>query len=194
MDFPSQIVSRLRRGDKGAFDEVYDRYRPKIFGFVLRMTGQQELAEDLTQDVFLKLATHAGRLTEDSRVDSWLFTVARNAVYSHRRRRSLDLESLLEIASRVHNGRCDVRRTEARSEAQALQAALLRLPIKDREALLLVGAEQLTYAEASSIMDISEVSLRKRVSRARTRLTEMLNPEEQERQSTERRLSWTTTL
>src|SRR6478752_8858299 len=79
------LVARLRAGDTGAFDEVYDAYRPRVFAFLLRMTRSRTLAEDLLDETWLRLVRHAPRLLPDTRMGPWLFTVARNLYWSHRR-------------------------------------------------------------------------------------------------------------
>src|SRR5690349_2350700 len=79
------LVARLRAGDTGAFDEVYDAYRPRIFAFLLRMSRSRALAEDLLDDTWLRLVRHAHHLRPDTRVGPWLFTVARNLYWSYRR-------------------------------------------------------------------------------------------------------------
>ena len=79
------LVARLRAGDTGAFDEVYDAYRPRVFAFLLRMSRNRTLAEDLLDETWLRLVRHAPRLLDDTRCGPWLFTVARNLYWTHRR-------------------------------------------------------------------------------------------------------------
>jgi DNA-directed RNA polymerase specialized sigma24 family protein len=79
------LVAWLSAGDTGAFDEVYDVYRPRVFAFLLRMTRNRALAEDLLDETWLRLVRHATRLLPDTRLGPWLFTVARNLYWSHRR-------------------------------------------------------------------------------------------------------------
>ena len=62
------LVARLSAGDTGAFDEVYDAYRPRVFGFLLRMTRNRALAEDLLDETWLRLVRHATRLLPDTRL------------------------------------------------------------------------------------------------------------------------------
>src|SRR4029077_19285149 len=87
------LVARLRAGDTAAFDEVYDAYRPRVFGFMLRMSRNRTLAEDLLDETWLRLVSHAPRLVPDTRIGPWLFTVARNLYWTARR------DSLVEETS-----------------------------------------------------------------------------------------------
>jgi RNA polymerase sigma-70 factor (ECF subfamily) len=84
-DDEPMLVVRLRAADTGAFDEVYDAYRPRVFAFLLRMTRSRTLAEDLLDETWLRLVRHAPRLLPDTRMGPWLFTVARNLYWTYRR-------------------------------------------------------------------------------------------------------------
>ena len=90
-------MAALRRGDHGAFDAVYDRYRPRVFAFLARLGGDRVQAEDLMQETFVRLATRARELSEDTRLRRYLFTVARNLYIDERRRARLDIDRLREL-------------------------------------------------------------------------------------------------
>jgi RNA polymerase sigma-70 factor (ECF subfamily) len=79
------LVARLRASDADAFDEVYDAYRARVFAFLLRMSRSRTVAEDLLDETWLRLVRHAPKLVPDTRVAPWLFTVARNLYWNHRR-------------------------------------------------------------------------------------------------------------
>ena len=84
------LVARLRSGDTEAFDAIYDEYRPRIFGFLLRLSRRRTVAEDLLDETFLRLVRHAAALRADTNLGAWLFTVARNLYWSHRRASALE--------------------------------------------------------------------------------------------------------
>ena len=104
----------LRRLDPRAFDQVFLTYSPRLHGWLLRMGASASVAEELVQEAFLRLARHAPRLREDSRVGAWLFTVTRNLWVSHRRWCWLDGTRLLELAEGAF-----MARTPSPSEASA---------------------------------------------------------------------------
>src|SRR3954453_8742154 len=85
-DADAALVDRLRRGERAAFRELYARFAPASFGFLLRLAGRRDAAEDLHQDVWLSIARHAPRLAPDTDLPAWIFTVARNRFVSSRRR------------------------------------------------------------------------------------------------------------
>ncbi len=173
-----ELVTALRRGDHDAFDTIYDRYRPRVFAFLARLSGERALAEDLLQETFVRLARRARDLDPTTRLLPWLFTVARNLFVDHRRRVLLDFDRLRDLAlwssrpRRVEETPFDS--TSASETERRVEAALLRLPAKYREAVLLVGVEGLTPNEAAGILDVSPDALRQRLSRGRARLRDIL--------------------
>src|SRR5262245_5384316 len=89
-----ELVLRLRRGEEAAFDAAYDLYRRRLFGFLARLSGRRDVAEDLLQETFLRLAAKARLLAEDTNLRAWLFAVARNLFISHRRAVVVDLDRI----------------------------------------------------------------------------------------------------
>jgi RNA polymerase sigma-70 factor (ECF subfamily) len=170
------LIDALRRGDAAAFDALYARYRARVLGFLVRLAGRRDVAEDLFQETWVKLARHAPRLAEDTDLAAWLFRVARNAWVSHRRWSMLDVSRLValqdEAPARTTGGgeeRADAARAVAR-----LEAAIASLPPASREVLLLVGVEGFEQEQAATILGISYAALRQRLARARAQLAEKL--------------------
>jgi RNA polymerase sigma-70 factor (ECF subfamily) len=166
-----ELVRALRRGEESAFDAAYERYRARIFGFLLRLSGRRDAAEDLLQETFLRLAAKARQLAEDTNLRAWLFTVARNLFISHRRALVVDLDRLerFRIFRREEE---PITATPFESLASSeterrLEAALARLPEKYREVVLLVGVERMTPAEAAAVLKLKPDAVRQRLSRAR---------------------------
>lgn len=168
------LLDRLRNGDATAFDALYEYYRPRIFSFLVRITRVRNLSEDLTQETFLRLASHAPQLAPDTNLKAWLFRVARNLSLDHQRWALLDFDRLFELSlwPRYSNDAADSPLDLAlANETQVrLDDALARLSEQHREVLLLVSAEGLTPTEAASVLGVSPRLLRKRLSRARQRL------------------------
>ncbi|HEY8087761.1 MAG TPA: RNA polymerase sigma factor [Polyangiaceae bacterium] len=171
------LVDALRRGDSSAFDRVYVKYRPRIYGFLLRLSGRQHVAEDLFQETWLKLARHAPRLAEDTDLPAWLFTVARNAWVSHRRWSALDLSRLValdEDSPLLGKAQDAEARADASRGVARLERAIASLPAASREVLLLVGVEGFEQEQAAGMLGITYAALRQRLARARAQLAEKL--------------------
>jgi RNA polymerase sigma-70 factor (ECF subfamily) len=167
----SELVARLRRGDHAAFDAVYDAYRAKVFGFLARMAGRRDLAEDLCQETFLRLAARAAQLAPDTRLAAWLFTVARNLYWSHCRSVLLDAARLDALALAPPAGASSPFESAAASQMGVrLERAFAALAERDREVLLLVAVERLDHTDAAAMLELTPEALRQRLSRARARL------------------------
>lgn len=170
------FVARLNAGDTGAFDEVYDVYRPRLFAFLLRMSRNRALAEDLLEETWLRLVRHATRLRPDTRLGPWLFTVARNLYWSHRRDALLEESFVPELtlwpSPAPWPSPFDL--AAAGELERRVERALSTLSPQYREVLLLVGHEGLTPADAAVVCAISPEALRQRLSRARAALAEKL--------------------
>jgi RNA polymerase sigma-70 factor (ECF subfamily) len=168
-----RLVARLKRGDTAAFEAIYEAFRPRLFSFLVRLTRRRDVAEDLLEETWLRLVTRASELTDETRLGPWLFTVARNLFASWCRHRAVDESRILDFALSWPNALpCESPFEQAaRSETERrLEAALARLPARDREVLLLVAGEDLSPAEAAAALGLSPEAVRKRLQRARERL------------------------
>jgi len=164
-------LSALRAGEPAAFERVYAAYGRRIYGFLLRMVSRRDVAEELLQDCFLRLARHAPRLREDTDLGAWLFTVARNLARSWRRWSWLDGARLAALAGVKPPPPPDpAALAGAGQTALRLEAAIAELPPLHREALLLVAVDGLEPAQAAAVLDITPEALRQRLARARATL------------------------
>lgn len=178
------LVARLRQGDVRAFDEVYKRYRVRIYTFLVRLAQRRDVADDLFQETFVQLARHATRLLPDTNLGAFLYTVARNRYRNHRRMSLFRLGRLRELfPSRPAEAAFTLQPTApvdpfenvATSDTlQKLDQALSALPCALREALLLVAVEGIDIESAAQILSIKPEALRQRVSRARAQLFKTL--------------------
>lgn len=181
MDSPSQRwVEGLRAGEAGVFDEVYDAYRARIFGYLLRLTQDRALAEDLLQETWLRAARAARRLAPDSRLEAWLFRIAHNVFVSHRRWARVDLVRIMALRARPEpSGPQTPFETHASTELQRrLERALAQLDVAQREVIVLVAVEGLEPAAAAAVLDVKPATLRQRLKRARDALAEALTDDE----------------
>jgi RNA polymerase sigma-70 factor (ECF subfamily) len=172
------LVQGLRDGVPEAFDAVYEAWRPRVYGYLARLCGDPTLAADLSQEVWLRLATYAPRLQPDTRLTAWLFTVARNLHRSHRRWAWLTGQRLLALTYETLTHTADAPspfESLCADDAQRrLERALADVPEKYREALLLVCVEGLSPSEASAVAGITAENLRQRLARGRNLLTDAL--------------------
>lgn len=163
------LVERLRAGDSAAFDEIYRVFNTRLLSFLTRMARNRSVAEDLLEETWLRLVSSAEDLRANTRLAAWLFTVARNLYVSYCRSRFRENAYTTDL---VFLWPGELPRTPfdiaSLSEFEGrLEAAIARLPPTYREAILLVGVEQLRPADAAAVCGISADLLRQRLKRGR---------------------------
>ena len=170
------LISALMQGDEAAFRQVLRANGDALFAFLARLSGDRELAQELLQQTWLALAESARRLDPRTPLRPWLFTVARNAYWSHVRWSRLDLTRLAELALWRREW-VDVRSPEqqaGQSEAvRRVEQAVAKLSAKYREALLLIS-QGLDPAEAAAVVGVAPEAFRQRLSRGRAALDVLL--------------------
>jgi RNA polymerase sigma-70 factor, ECF subfamily len=146
MDTPAAdeaLMSRYRDGDAGAFEALYQRHRGGLFRFILRQCGEQAVAEELFQDVWMRVIRARSGYEVTARFTTWLYQVARNRVIDHYRRQSLrvveDADTDSDGAAEPAAPACDQpdRRAASAQGMDRLLALLMQLPPDQREAFLL---------------------------------------------------------
>lgn len=176
-DVELALVARLKARDGDAFDQVYEAYNARLFNFLARLTRRREVAEDLIEELWLRVVANAPRLRDDTRLAPWLFTVARNLFASYCRSRLLDYDAVAYLCLwPVQPAEPSPFEAAAATELQQrVEVALATLPGTYREALLLVAHEGLTPSEAAGVCGISPEAMRQRLSRARAMLAKRLD-------------------
>jgi len=169
-----QWVEGLRAGEHAALEAVYATLRPRLFTYLCRLGCRQEVAEDLVQEAFLRLAERAPMLRPDTRVDAWLFTVTRNLLVSWWRRRGRWMEVLTDTESDIPDALCPFEHAVASETERRLERALAALPPGLRDPLLLVAVEGFDIQDAATICGLRPEALRQRLHRGREALARSL--------------------
>jgi RNA polymerase sigma-70 factor (ECF subfamily) len=147
---------------------------PNLRAFAVSLAGNSERADDLVQETLMKAWAKFDTFQEGTNLRAWLFTILRNEFYSQVRKRGREVEDAegtyaARLASQpAQTGHMDL---------SDFRQALARLPADQREALILVGASGFSYEEAAAICECAVGTIKSRVSRARTRLAELLSLE-----------------
>jgi RNA polymerase sigma-70 factor (ECF subfamily) len=176
---PAAALARLRKGDAAAFEQVYDAYRARVYGFLLRLTRDASLAQDLAQETWLRLAANARTLTPDTELHAWLFKVARNLFVSQRRwaifrENGLRILHLLPPSAAIPS---PLEEAAAGELGLRVERALLGLPLHYREVVLLVAVEGLSSAEVAQLLGVSHAAVRQRLARGRAAVVRSLEEE-----------------
>jgi RNA polymerase sigma factor (sigma-70 family) len=171
------LLERLRRGDGAAFDSVYEQHKDEVWRFLMRLGRRRELAEDLFQETWLRLARHAHELAADTNVRAWLYAVARNLHRSHVRWAVLDERARTALARWWYLDQAPLRadaRVDAAGALGRLRSAFDALPAAHREVLVLAVGEDLSSVDVAKALSLSHDAARQRLSRARAALAAAL--------------------
>lgn len=175
------LLQDMQRGDERAFEALFTRYYPRVFGVALRVTGNREDAEEIAQDVFLRL--HRRPLDHDANVAGWLYRVVTNDALNLLRSRRRRLGWLHRFA-RSEPNQAEVpdpaELFAGQEDAQQVRRALARLPEKQR-AVLALRAEGLSYAEVADALEMRVSSVGTTLARAERALRTAYDQESRER-------------
>jgi RNA polymerase sigma-70 factor, ECF subfamily len=182
-----EVVLAARDGQERAYRELIRRYERPIFSLVYRMVRDRELAEDLSQETFVKALNAIESYRPEYKFSSWIFKIANNAAIDHLRRRELDTLSLegardattpdraeataLQVRDRGEN---PLEEMEARELGSAIEQAVGKLRPEYRSCILLRHVEDRSYEEIAEIMELPLGTVKTYIHRARAELKEAL--------------------
>jgi RNA polymerase sigma-70 factor (ECF subfamily) len=172
----------MHSGDRGAFAEIYRRYRRGLYGFCARLLADTQAAEDAVHETFIKLSNGSGAISQPAALKAWLYSVARNeALMTLRRHRDGERND----AESVWDDETPLSLAEKQDLRDLVQSALAHLKLEYREVILLREFEGLSYVEIASVTGDSVSSVKSRLFKARRALAEKLagvwNEEREER-------------
>ena len=179
MQWEQGVALRHRYGDPQAFEEVYVEFGSMVYNLSLRMCGSPERAQDLSQEVFVRIFRNLGKFKGRSRLKTWVYRVCLNHCRSRLGRKRLDTDSLdREDAHIPADGRRTPEERALAGDAQAVvQRALLQVDAVFREAVVLRDIDELAYAEIAQVLGVRIGTVRSRISRGREQLRNILEQE-----------------
>jgi RNA polymerase sigma-70 factor, ECF subfamily len=178
-----RVIEACQQGDRDAFQLLFETYKDKVFSIaVYSSDGDRALADDITQQIFLKLFTAIRQFRGDSEFTTWLYRLVVNACLDERRRRRKLLPWGEMVAMKKPGERKPQEKQYARLEiSEAVQAAIGELKPKFRLPILLKYIEGLSYDEIASVMGCSKGTVASRLNRGHSQLAKRLsylnNPE-----------------
>ena len=169
-----QWLSSAKKGDIGAYRQIYEAFARKVLNFIYRMVNSVEEAEDLTQETFVTVYQKLSTLKDDSKFEPWLFRIARNYVYQRYRSRPPASVSIDEIdgEGQAVTELADDRKNPdeaflARELGGVVQQVVNALPEKYREVFVLSAIQHRSYQEIAEIVGRSLPSVKTDIHRAR---------------------------
>ncbi|MDX1708008.1 MAG: sigma-70 family RNA polymerase sigma factor [Desulfobacterales bacterium] len=189
-DADVQLMLAVKKGDRSAFDDLMRKYYVRILNFSYRFTGSRQLAEDLTQDVFMKVFKSAARYRPRSKFQTWLYTIAKNTCLNEMRRHRGQVVSLDEplgaaegeLSKEVPDPDADPSAAYLQKETEKqVRAAIHELPENQKIAVILARYDGFTYAEIAATLDVTDKAVKSLLSRAKgnlkNRLAGMIDPD-----------------
>ena len=176
------LMARIGAGDHEAFRQLVVRHQNAVIGTVAKMLGNPSEAEDIAQQVFLRVWRHAKRYRPDAKFTTYLYTITRNLVFNETRRKSRKKE-VSSDEREVNSNQLIEASPDRQPDAELLQAELQRavddaiagLPETQRMAVVLRRYEQLSYEEIAAVLGLSVSAVKSLLFRARTSLREALS-------------------
>ena len=173
----AQLIQRVLEGDDTAFSTLVKKYQRSVHALAWRKIGDFHIAEDITQDTFLKAYQRLSTLKEPQRFASWLYVITANQCKAWLRKRNLRTQLLedtssaqLEKATYSSYVIAENERTTADAQREVVKKLLAKLQESDRTVITLYYLGGMTYEEISEFLGVSEAAIRNRLHRARQRL------------------------
>jgi RNA polymerase sigma-70 factor (ECF subfamily) len=184
-----RLMLRVGADDAAAFEELMLRYQNRVVSLLGHITGRKDMAEDLAQDVFLRIYRARKRYVPGSKFSTWLFTIAHNVAVNAQRTLSRRKEVLLapsggddsgahslDAAAVAGSGLLPTRQLDALELRDVVNMAVAALNERQREAVLLNKFEHLSYEEIAEVMQLSPSAVKSLLTRARANLRDVLEP------------------
>lgn len=184
-----RLMLRVRGDDAEAFEELMLRYQNRVVALLAHVTGRRDLAEDMAQDVFLRVYRARQRYVPGSKFSTWLFTIAHNVASNAQRtlsrRREVSIASTgggdsgamsLDAAAVAASGLMPTRQLDKLELRDAVNVAVASLSERQREAVLLNKFEHLSYEEIAEVMELTPSAVKSLLTRARANLRDALEP------------------
>lgn len=167
------IMEAVKNGELQQATLLFERYHKRIFNFLARMTMDRDLAEDLTQNVFLRIIKYRNSYREGNKFQSWIYQVARNVFSDHYqsvKNRFSDFVDVEKVSDHIGNSNDSEEQDE---KEKLLHRSMAKLTEEQRELLVLTRFQQMKYEEVAAIMDTTVANIKVKVHRAILKLREL---------------------
>ncbi len=181
------LVEKAKKGNRAAFDELYNKYKRPILNYIYRLIGDLSQAEELTQETFIRVYTNIGRYVKKGKFSSWVYAIAGNLAKNFLRDTSyvtevsIDKEiqeeqkgkiTLLDVIADKTKG--PDKETLKKETERLIQRGLNKLKPKHKDVIILCDIEGLSYGEVARILKCRPATVGSRLSRARENLARIL--------------------
>ncbi len=174
-----RLTVAAKRGEPGVFREIYNAYRARVYNLALYSIGDSAQAQDVLQAVFLKVFRGLAAFRFESSLATWIYRIAHNECRDHHRRRKapfVPLEAVLGSTDEVDPQPSSHEQHARRERDLIIQRAVMQLPFKMREVVVLKYVEGLSYEDMARVLGCAPGTVASRLNRALAELEERLRP------------------
>ncbi|HVS80276.1 MAG TPA: sigma-70 family RNA polymerase sigma factor [Pyrinomonadaceae bacterium] len=180
MNSSADLVARARQGDQEAFRLIFERYSRPVISFIYDLVGNREVAEDLTQETFVRAYRSLHTLREETKLSTWLFGIAKNVARESSRARAHD-DRHVDLADKLvlnlsDRGPAPVKQLLNKELNEVIQNSLALLDEDKRLVFTLKVFQQCSYEEIAEITGFSIPKLKTDLHRARTEMRRRIGP------------------
>ncbi|HEY7288195.1 MAG TPA: sigma-70 family RNA polymerase sigma factor [Vicinamibacterales bacterium] len=178
-DVIESLIQRCLAGDQLAWEQIVRQYWRKVFNVAYKFVGKHDEAEDLTQDIFLKIFKSLDTFDRRANFQTWLISISRNLCIDHYRsvrkeRETIDRDVDAAELAPAASGPGPVAVLEQRDRVQLLKQALSALPDTLRTAVLMRDIQEMSYQEIADRLRLPEGTVKSRINRGRTELARQI--------------------
>jgi RNA polymerase sigma-70 factor (ECF subfamily) len=178
-DSIESLIQKCLDGDQSAWEAIVRQHRRKVFNVAYKFVGKHDEAEDLTQDIFLKIFKSLDTFDRRANFQTWLISVSRNLCIDHYRsvrkeRETIDRAVDASELSPVSHDAGPVAALEQRDRVTLLRDAMAALPDTLRTAVMMRDIQELSYQEIAERLDLPEGTVKSRINRGRTELARQI--------------------
>jgi RNA polymerase sigma-70 factor (ECF subfamily) len=166
LEKPQEIVEKVRTGDKEAFERLFHHFQPGLYRFLWRMVRSEDIADDLLQNIFLKLWKNRETWRPGASISGYLYRAAKNSALNHLRDKKLGAQRFVRYEE--HDADSDESHTtvEQKELSEAIQKCIDALPQGCRTVFILSRYEAMTYREIAGTLEISAKTVDNHMGRA----------------------------
>ena len=177
-----ELVQLLQHGQKQAFTTLVSKWQHRMYTFCYRQLGETALAEEATQDIFIKVYTSIHSFRNESKFSTWLYRIATNHCINlnerHHRRHRNQHDSFENLHAQPSTQSTPLQDLEQKDFKQRLQQALNQLPEEHRVLLILRDLQDCSYEEIADITQLNIGTIKSRIHRGRNNLRQILSGEQ----------------
>ncbi len=157
---------KVKDGDLDQLALLYERYKNRLFGYFYKMNRNTSVCEDMVQVTFMKILKSKHNFTGQGEFSMWLYTIGRNVMYDHFRKNKVQLDDISEHENSLYDQSDVEQELETLEELSLLEKALGKLPVCDKEVLIMSRFEHLKYKQIADLFKVSEGAIKMKVRRA----------------------------